>query len=242
MSNNSADAVFLARLNAMTQIVTAHLATTTVETDRLARLVEELYASIPTPDTVGRPTSQVDATPVEVETAAPVPATEPESSATPESPTTHVVVEHESEPTPVKTASGKRARPVPAVPIKESVYPDFVVCLEDGKKFKSLKRHLMSAYGMTIADYKEKWGLPEEYPTVAPNYTATRRKVAQSIGLGRRSGTEEHVPETQEANGGGTAVATKASRSSPPRRSAADDKSPRRRHDDGGLLRRMQST
>ncbi|MFS3136304.1 MucR family transcriptional regulator [Gluconacetobacter sacchari] len=241
MSNNSADAVFLARLNAMTQIVTAHLATTKVETDRLARLVEELYASIPTPETVGRPTGRDDATPVAVKAEASAPTADPGSSVATEPASMHSVAAREPAPPPVKAASEKSVRPVPAVPIKESVYPDFVVCLEDGKKFKSLKRHLMSAYGMSVADYKEKWGLPDEYPTVAPNYTAARRKVAQSIGLGRRSSGEEPVPETQKA-GGGTAVTTKASRSSPPRRSTTDDKASRRRHDDGGLLRRMQST
>jgi predicted transcriptional regulator len=73
----------------------------------------------------------------------------------------------------------------PAVPIKKSVTPDYVVCLEDGKKLKMLKRHLMSTYGMTPEQYREKWGLPKDYPMVAPNYARTRSDLAKKIGLGR---------------------------------------------------------
>jgi predicted transcriptional regulator len=74
---------------------------------------------------------------------------------------------------------------VPAVPIKKSVSADFIVCLEDGKKLKMLKRHLNSTYGMTPAEYRAKWGLPRDYPMVAPNYAATRSQLAKKIGLGR---------------------------------------------------------
>ena len=73
---------------------------------------------------------------------------------------------------------------VPAVPIKKSVTPDFIISLEDGKKFKSLKRHLMASYGITPDDYRTKWGLPEDYPMVAPNYTAKRSALAKTMGLG----------------------------------------------------------
>jgi predicted transcriptional regulator len=73
----------------------------------------------------------------------------------------------------------------PAVPIKKSVTPDFLVCLDDGKKFKSLKRHL-SALGMTPDEYRAKWGLPSDYPMVAPNYAAIRSALARSNGLGRK--------------------------------------------------------
>jgi predicted transcriptional regulator len=73
----------------------------------------------------------------------------------------------------------------PAVPIKKSVTPDFIVCLDDGKKFKSLKRHL-SVLGMTPDEYRAKWGLPSSYPMVAPNYAATRSALAKSNGLGRK--------------------------------------------------------
>jgi len=74
----------------------------------------------------------------------------------------------------------------PAVPIKRSINPDFIVCLEDGKKFKSLKRHLRSQYGMTPEQYREKWGLPGDYPMVAPNYAAARSQLAKQMGLGQQ--------------------------------------------------------
>jgi len=74
----------------------------------------------------------------------------------------------------------------PAVPIKKSVFPDYIVCLEDGKKLKMLKRHLQTSYGLTPDAYRAKWGLAREYPMVAPNYAATRSSLAKSIGLGRK--------------------------------------------------------
>jgi predicted transcriptional regulator len=77
-------------------------------------------------------------------------------------------------------------RPQPAVPIKKSVMPDHIVCLEDGKKLKMLKRHLKTAYNMTPDDYRERWGLPPDYPMVAPEYAAKRSKLAKNIGLGTR--------------------------------------------------------
>ncbi|MGE0046173.1 MAG: MucR family transcriptional regulator [Hyphomonadaceae bacterium] len=78
----------------------------------------------------------------------------------------------------------------PAVPIKRSVTPDFIVCLEDGKKFKSLKRHLRTRYGMTPEEYRAKWGLAHDYPMVAPNYAKARSDLAKRMGLGtsRRGG------------------------------------------------------
>ena len=78
----------------------------------------------------------------------------------------------------------------PAVSIRASVKPDYIVCLEDGKKLKMLKRHLMTHYQMTPEDYRQKWGLAADYPMVAPNYAEQRRSLAKSIGLGtkRRSG------------------------------------------------------
>ena len=78
----------------------------------------------------------------------------------------------------------------PAVTIRASVKPDYIVCLEDGKKLKMLKRHLMTHYQMTPADYRAKWGLPADYPMVAPNYTEKRRDLAKKIGLGRKPGTK----------------------------------------------------
>jgi predicted transcriptional regulator len=72
----------------------------------------------------------------------------------------------------------------PAVSIKKSVTPDYIVCLEDGKKFKSLKRHLRTRYGMTPEEYRAKWGLPHDYPMVAPNYAKERSNLAKRMGLG----------------------------------------------------------
>lgn len=77
-------------------------------------------------------------------------------------------------------------RPKPAVPVKKSVTPDYIVCLEDGKQLKMLKRHLKTAYDMSPEEYKERWGLPADYPMVAPNYAKRRSTLAKQIGLGRK--------------------------------------------------------
>ena len=74
----------------------------------------------------------------------------------------------------------------PAISIKRSIHPDYIICLEDGKKFKSLKRHLRTQYSMTPEQYREKWGLPPEYPMVAPNYAAARSQLAKQMGLGQQ--------------------------------------------------------
>lgn len=78
-------------------------------------------------------------------------------------------------------------RPQPAVPVKKSVTPDYIICLEDGKKLKMLKRHLKTAYDMTPEEYRERWSLPPDYPMVAPNYAKQRSKLAKEIGLGTRA-------------------------------------------------------
>jgi predicted transcriptional regulator len=74
----------------------------------------------------------------------------------------------------------------PAVSVKKSINPDFIICLEDGKKFKSLKRHLRTQYGMTPEQYRDKWSLPADYPMVAPNYAAARSQLAKQMGLGQQ--------------------------------------------------------
>lgn len=74
----------------------------------------------------------------------------------------------------------------PAVPVKRSIAPDYIVCLEDGLKFKSLKRHLRTRYGMTPDQYRDKWSLPPDYPMVAPNYAAARSQLAKQMGLGQQ--------------------------------------------------------
>ena len=78
------------------------------------------------------------------------------------------------------------AKPVPAVPIKNSATPDHIVCLEDGKQLKMLKRHLRVSYNMTPDQYRQRWALPASYPMVAPNYAKKRSKVAKAVGLGKR--------------------------------------------------------
>ncbi len=75
----------------------------------------------------------------------------------------------------------------PAVTVRKSITPDFIICLEDGKKLKMLKRHLRTTYGLTPEEYRAKWGLPADYPMVAPNYSAQRSAFAKKIGLGRKS-------------------------------------------------------
>jgi predicted transcriptional regulator len=74
----------------------------------------------------------------------------------------------------------------PAVSIKKSVTPDYIICLEDGRSFKSLKRHLRTSFNMTADEYRTKWGLPKDYPMVAPNYSAARSSLATSMGLGQK--------------------------------------------------------
>lgn len=86
--------------------------------------------------------------------------------------------------TDTPSPSSTSERPQPAVPIRKSVMPDYIICLEDGKKLKMLKRHLKTAYSMTPEQYRERWGLPADYPMVAPNYAKTRSRLAKDIGLG----------------------------------------------------------
>ncbi len=82
-------------------------------------------------------------------------------------------------------------KPTPVVPIKQSVTPEYIVCLEDGRKQKMLKRHLKTAHSMSPDEYRERWGLPPDYPMVAPNYAKRRSQLAKKIGLGRKPGTKK---------------------------------------------------
>lgn len=86
-------------------------------------------------------------------------------------------------------------RPEPAVSIRSSVKPDYIVCLEDGKKLQMLKRYLRTNYGMTPEEYRARWGLPADYPMVAPNYAARRRDLAKNIGLGRKPKAAAPAPK-----------------------------------------------
>ncbi|WP_415554689.1 MucR family transcriptional regulator [Gluconobacter potus] len=179
--------IILGRLNATAQIVTAHLATTKVATEQLPELVRHLYASL-----AGAIAEPMIAVPKASEASPETPATTEETEQSVAGTEDVTVL---PTPTPTPTAGTEDKKPQPAVPIKASVFPDYIVCLEDGKKLKSLKRHLTSTFGMTIEDYKTKWGLPKEYPTVAPNYAELRRNVARKIGLGKRSPSNEGVSE-----------------------------------------------
>jgi len=89
-------------------------------------------------------------------------------------------------------------KPEPAVPVRRSVFPDYIVCLEDGKKLKMLKRHLQTSYGLTPDAYRARWGLPANYPMVAPSYAERRSALAKSIGLGRKPGGSAAAPESEE--------------------------------------------
>lgn len=89
----------------------------------------------------------------------------------------------------------------PAVHVKKSVTPDYIVCLEDGKKFKSLKRHLATSHGLTPDEYRTKWGLPADYPMVAPAYSAARSALAKSTGLGRKTKAVEAAPARRKKLG-----------------------------------------
>lgn len=79
---------------------------------------------------------------------------------------------------------GLQSRPDPAVPVKKSIFPDYIICLEDGKKLKMLKRHIKTSYNLTPDQYRERWNLGSDYPMVAPNYAKQRSKLAKQIGLG----------------------------------------------------------
>jgi predicted transcriptional regulator len=111
-------------------------------------------------------------------------------------------------------AAAEPARQEPAVSVRASVKPDYIVCLEDGKKLKMLKRYLRTNYDLSPDEYRGKWGLPSDYPMVAPNYTEKRRTLAHSIGLGRKSApAEAPAPAVEEV----AAPAPKAKRGRPPK-------------------------
>ena len=95
----------------------------------------------------------------------------------------------------LRVATGRTETPIeptrPAVSVKKSIAPEYLVCLEDGKRFKSLKRHLRTRYNMTPEQYREKWGLPPDYPMVAPNYAVARSQLAKKMGLGQAQRTRK---------------------------------------------------
>jgi predicted transcriptional regulator len=101
----------------------------------------------------------------------------------------------------VAEAEPAAAELVPAVPVRRSVTDDYIVCLEDGKKLKTLKRHLMTAYGMTPEQYRAKWGLRADYPMVAPAYSRRRGELAKALGLGRKPAAPAPTPRPKRARG-----------------------------------------
>lgn len=109
----------------------------------------------------------------------------------------------------VNRTEAEPEKPTPAVPIKRSIQPDYIICLEDGKKFKSLKRHLMSHYNMTPEEYREKWNLPPDYPMVAPNYALARSTLAKKMGLGRKESPAIMIEAPQPAAKAGRKSASK---------------------------------
>ena len=116
-------------------------------------------------------------------------------------------------------APAQAAEPAkPAVPVKKSITPDYLISLEDGKKYKSLKRHLRTKYSMTPEDYRTKWGLPKDYPMVAPNYAKARSEMARSMGLGQGGRGRKKAAGN---NGAAAKAAPKATRGRPPKAAAA---------------------
>lgn len=98
----------------------------------------------------------------------------------------HAALNNTSQPQDVVEVPVQTEKPKPPVPIRKSIQHDYLICLEDGQKFKSLKRHLMTHYGMTPEQYREKWDLPADYPMVAPSYAEARSRLAKEMGLGQR--------------------------------------------------------
>ncbi|GJE29703.1 MucR family transcriptional regulator [Methylobacterium organophilum] len=115
----------------------------------------------------------------------------------------HAMLRQLTEPTPQSASVAL----TPAVSVKRSITPDFLICLEDGKKFKSLKRHLRTRYNLTPEEYRARWGLPHDYPMVAPNYAAARSELAKATGLGQqrrksRGGDNAEKPARRRARAG----------------------------------------
>ena len=112
--------------------------------------------------------------------------------------------------TTISAPAPEAAKPTPAVPVKKSVTPDYIVCLEDGKKLKMLKRHLRTTYSMTPEEYRAKWGLTPDYPMVAPNYATARSEMAKKIGLGRKPAAIESAEPRRRGPGRKQAAASAA--------------------------------
>ncbi|ANA15293.1 transcriptional regulator (plasmid) [Acetobacter pasteurianus NBRC 101655] len=167
-------------------IISAYVSHNTVSTEALPDLIRSVYATL---DTLSLSQSAPKA---------------PEKAVTPAvGPVSDVIPEP---PVPEKSVSQEHT---PAVPIKRSVFPDYIVCLEDGKKTKMLKSYIQRHFNLTPEDYRTRWGLPPEYPMVAPNYSAQRAAIAKRNSLGRRgddtnatlSSGESHIASNRKARG-----------------------------------------
>lgn len=115
-------------------------------------------------------------------------------------------------------AEAESQPPQPAVTVKKSITPDFLICLEDGRQFRSMRRHLSTSHGMTPDQYRAKWGLSQDYPMVAPNYAAARSKLAQSMGLGqkRKSATATGATAAKKARRPRQRTSKGSGRAAPP--------------------------
>ncbi|MXP41144.1 MucR family transcriptional regulator [Altererythrobacter soli] len=120
------------------------------------------------------------------------------------------------------------ARPEPAVSVRSSVKKDHIVCLEDGKKMKMLKRHLMTDHGMSPAEYRARWNLPSDYPMVAPDYAETRRDLAKKIGLGRKPGQKRGRQPAAKTQAKSSPASSKSQPAAPKAEGAAPAKAPRK--------------
>ncbi|MCG4255438.1 MucR family transcriptional regulator [Acetobacter senegalensis] len=167
-------------------IISAYVSHNTVSTEALPDLIRSVYATL---DTLSLSQSAPKA---------------PEKAVTPAvGPVSDVIPEP---PVPEKSVSQEHT---PAVPIKRSVFPDYIVCLEDGKKTKMLKSYIQRHFNLTPEDYRTRWGLPPEYPMVAPNYSAQRAAIAKRNSLGRRgddtnatlSSVETNIASNRKARG-----------------------------------------
>ncbi len=162
-----ADAASRSTVEITGEIVAAYLRNHAVGADQLPELIRSVHRTL---DSVGQATADAD-------------GPSPAPSGTESRPVQGVAA-----PSAARTSGKRRGREPgdPAVPVSQSVMPDYLICLEDGKQLKMLKRYLNSNYGLTPAEYRAKWGLPADYPMVAENYSKRRSEAAKRFGLGRK--------------------------------------------------------
>lgn len=173
-------------LKLTSEIVVAYLSRNTISRAEVAQLIAEVRGALE------RPGQTTDLTPIQSS------AVQAENSSAPDQ-AKSAVREMAASARAQASAAPEQDRPVesrPAVPISESIHDDYLINLEDGKRYRSLRRHLMAKYGMSPADYRRKWGLPDDYPMVAPSYARERSEVAKKSGLGRTAATAAATAKT----------------------------------------------